>query len=247
MKYTPYSPYKIEIFKQCKAKFKFQYIDKVDYEFVDSENLLKGKIIHKIFEHYDKNFKEILDILKNDKEFISSEFFSNNLIRECFRIFKNFKDNKFGKKIFKLKNLGNEVSCAIDYNLNPVQYFDNNILFRGRIDSIFVDEKKDEVYIIDWKTGKDRSSGKFKQSFLQLISYANWYFSKFPVDTLIIMYYFIEHNRNINMKLYRKDLDKYNKILTKNIENIENCKSFDKNISPLCDYCHFKEYCRGTE
>ena len=73
MKYSPYSFSKIEVFEQCKNKFKLQYIDKIK---TSSSNihLERGTFFHHLLEHTNffskdsKTFPEITLELLSDEE-----------------------------------------------------------------------------------------------------------------------------------------------------------------------------------
>jgi len=100
------------------------------------------------------------------------------------------------------------------------------------------------IKIRDYKTGKDKSSGKYAQTFDQLLYYAAWYFEKFPVDTIIIEYDFVEHIHNPHQKVLTRDnLNEYKKFLLKNILEIEKCVEWDKNVTPLCSWCQYEDHC----
>jgi len=246
MKYSPYSPSAISTFKQCPKKFKFYKIDRIEVPKKDSEALIRGKIIHSFLEHKDKSWKEKIDIIKQEKEIKESKFFNKKIIKDCIEVYDNFLKTELGKEIFSFKNLANELHCGLkieEKQILPCGYNDPIAFFRGKIDGVFVNEETDEVYVIDWKTGKDRSEGIYKQDPEQLLYYGTWYFHNFPVNKIFIKYIFVEHGTHLEYPMFRENINDYNKALLKNINKIEKCKDFYKVESGLCQYCDYYDLC----
>jgi len=108
-----------------------------------------------------------------------------------------------------------------------------------------IKKKSPTVYVKDYKTGRLRNEGPYKTSFDQLMYYAAWYFTNFPVDTIIIEYDFVEHTHEPYRKvLTRANLNKYKKFLIQNILSAEKCTDWDKTESPLCNWCEFEDHCK---
>jgi len=248
MKYNPYSASSLGVFEQCPRKFKYQKIDKIPVEFVKTDALIKGTLIHLLLEYNELSTKDKVQKiknLKNSKEY-KNVHISNELIKESFSIYNNFKKNNLHKELFSKKSLGKEIPCALkieNKSLVPCNFFDKDIIYRGYIDAVFVDEETNIVYIVDWKTGKDKSTGDYKQTPDQLIYYAAWYFSKFPIDTIKVKYIFVEHGTELEYTMTKDRLPYYNKMLLSNISKIEKCQDFEKNETSLCDWCDFQDYC----
>jgi len=244
LKYAPYSASKLAVFDQCKRKFKYKYIDKIKTPFKPSVALTKGNIVHSFLEHHELSLADKILKIKKEKQIIESPFFTKELIKECVNIYTNYLATKQGQDNFNNKTLGNELKIALNKKLEPCEYYSPDALFRGFIDRIDVDLNTDIVYIKDYKTGKNKSEGPYKLTFNQLMYYAAWYFAKFPVDTIIIKYDFVEHNHEPYDKiLTRENLTKYKKFLVKSILGPEKCESWNKNITPLCDWCDFQRHC----
>ena len=246
MKYAPYSPSAISTFQQCPRKFKFYKIEKVQVPKRDTKALTRGKIIHSFLEHQPVSWKEKIDILKKDKDIRTSKYFNKNIIKDCIKVYDDFIQTPLGKEIFSFKNLANELHCGLkieNKQIVPCGYNDMYAFFRGKIDAVFVNENTDEIYVIDWKTGKDRSDGIYKQNPEQLLYYGTWYFHNFPVDKINIKYIFVEHGTYLEYPMYRENMDQYNKVLLQNINNIEKCEDFYKVESGLCQYCDYYDLC----
>jgi RecB family exonuclease len=245
MKYNPYSASALALFEQCPRKFKFYKIDKVKVPWIRTDALVRGEIVHLLLEHYDKDKKfQIQEIKKLQKK---DTAINKDLVKQSFDIYNRFRDTDLGKEILLYKPLGREMKIALkiqDKNLIPCDYKDKDTIFRGMIDAIFVNTETDEVFIIDWKTGKDKSTGDYKQAPDQLLYYASWYFANFPVDNISIMYVFVEHeNKYLKYDLSRDRLSHYNKMLLTNIAKCEREENFEKIESQLCDWCEYQDLC----
>ena len=244
MKYNPYTASSLGTFAQCPRKFKYYKIDKIKVPRVRTDALVRGELIHLFLEHNEddlsKQIPRIKYLQKRDKGI------TKELVKESYDIFTRYKNGPIGKKYLSLKSLGRELKIALkieNKTLVPCKYDDPDAIYRGLIDAVFVDTDTDKVYIIDWKSGKDKSTGTYKQTPDQLLYYASWYFTNFPVDNISIVYAFVEHNTELKYELTRDRVKHYNKLLLKNISEVEKEQQFPKEESPLCDYCDYQDHC----
>jgi hydroxymethylpyrimidine pyrophosphatase-like HAD family hydrolase len=236
MKFIPYSYSKIGTFKQCPYKFKLQYIDKVKIPFETNIALEKGKYIHSLIEHYIKgtkleNFNFSLSTEKDIKEY--DNIFNELKIDGLFQALIANDGERFVEHGFGLK--------LKDGKLIPTNY-KNGELVRGFID--FLKIKNEKAIIVDWKTGKFRED----QDKLQVMIYAIWAFLNFPqIKEVVTIFYFVEHKKITSKTFKREDLPFLVKEFLTIIAKIEKCIEFNKNVSPLCNWCPMKKfgYCNG--
>lgn len=75
--------------------------------------------------------------------------------------------------------------------------------------------------------------------------YAIYFFKAYKnINTIKISYVYVEHTDMENdVQLERKYLNSYISQLKELINNTENDVDFIKNITPLCNWCDFKEHC----
>lgn len=244
MRFAPYSSSRLSLFKQCQRKFKYKYVDKIHVHFEPSVALTRGSILHSLLEHHDSmTLKENIAMLAKDEQIRNSKFYTKAVVKECILIYQNFLKSDIAKEIFAEFKLGTELHCGLNKKLVPCEYLSEDALFRGMIDRITVDKKSNVVRIVDWKSGKDKSTGTYRQPPDQLMNYGSWYFSKFPVDTIIIEYVFVEHNTTLQYTLTRDKLKEYNRALVTDIVSAEKATDFPKTESPLCDFCEFRSHC----
>ena len=241
MKYSPYSVSRIALWNQCPRKFKYSYIDKIPRDIKDPYHLHKGFCTHLFLENHITKMSS-KDLVRQ----IKRENISNDVVEESKEIYKRFIKGSLGERLLSYYPLGTEVEVGLKIDnkkLVTCDFLDSDCIFRGKIDYICVDRDTDKVYVIDWKTGKDKSSGDFSMTPDQLIYYAVWYFHNFPVDEITLMYVFVEHDTKSEFIIKRDALNTYIKFLLRNINNIEKDTSFNKIQNALCYYCEYKGHC----
>jgi len=249
MKYAPYSFSKLGAFYHCPRKFKLQYIDKIKIPFETNIALEKGKYLHHLIECDLTNKNKDFSFELSKKEDIQKydQIFNNFVISPHYSFFKSLKE-KYIEKGFSLKldlsKKGKDKIIPDEYESKSNKNEKENILIRGFIDFLAI--KDDIAIIVDWKTGKFKED----QNEMQLIIYSIWIFLKFPnVKKIEAYFYFVEHNKYVLRTYYREQLNELIKKMVEYIKPVENESKFDKNISPLCDWCPFKKfgYCDGEE
>jgi len=203
----------------CPRKFKYTYVDKIRGP-LDNEALLKGSAIHSSLEQYPLPGTHKLSGKYQD-------------------IVDNFVNSKYSE-LFKVP-YKKEESFGLSHGLEPIKY-SNDALFRGYIDYYTVlGSENHYIRIVDYKTGKYKEP-RF-QNFNQLMFYAIYMFQKYQkINTIEIIYVYVEHLCDNSMVLSREYLGEYKKTLSEHISMVEN-SNFCKNATPLCNYCDFKTIC----
>lgn len=223
MKYNPYSFTRMSMFKQCKRKFKYRYIDKIkDTE--KSYHLEKGKYCHEVLENVHTGIR-----VDKSKYELSEDQYADIDAMLC-----KFLSSDFSTNFIKDINSYNEAQFGIDMYLNVADYDyrDKGLLYLGSVDRInFYDNY---LHLIDWKTGKVKEQSE------QLRHYALWALTEFShIDKVLVSYVFIEHNQAFSEVITRDDVKNIKKELLYSIKDIESEKNFNKNETPLCDYCEY--------
>jgi len=228
---------RIKTFQQCPFKYKLRYIDHEKSELVNIEAML-GKVIH-----------ECLDIL-----------YKENLKRDqLITLFSNRFDSRIQNEPVRI------VKSDIDYREQGIQmiqgYYDNFYLsdnlytleteikitkkfngygFEGIIDRLAMDNLNN-LYIIDYKTGKNITGQKTKQSLL---------YTKLVNDVLemghrIINYWiYLRYNCVKRYIPTTEEINQNIKNLINEIHKIESEADFFPKPSTLCAWCEFKEICQ---
>ena len=191
---------------------------------MDSPALAKGRCVHSIFE-YSGN---VSDEVKN------SEYYQ--ISRD---IYEKFLQSDLKHYVLTDKPKFAEQRIALNKELKPCDYKDKDVLFKGIVDQVLIDN---DLYLNDFKTGK--YVDERWQSYEQLLFYSIYFFIKHPnIQRIFISYLYVEHGLENKMMLERQYLENYKNILSTNISNIENDKTFNANITRLCDFCGFNPIC----
>lgn len=240
MKYKPYSPSKILLYKQCPKRFKYQYIDKVVVEEKPRTALEKGSLIHEILEAnlkgklFQLNKKQYEALTESD--YINVENIINNFITtETFLNIKNSTNKLLVEKFLRL-----------DKDLNPTLEKEKSIL-NGKIDAIIHNDKIGLV--IDWKTGgKDKATiERFPKDEEQLEIYAIWALQVFKLDGIKTKYIYVEHDAIQEKVILKKDLELLKSKYLNMLNEIENCNTWTMNVGLLCSYCDYVDLCKLHE
>lgn len=211
-----FSVSKIQCFKQCKYKYRLQYIEKVEQEHF--EFFKKGSNVHKMFE-----------------TFTVSDTGTDNVVSRFF-------NSEVGKKYFKtIVNAEKEVRIGlkiVNGQIVPCEFKDSDAFFHGIIDVL-----NDNV-ILDYKTGRKKSFKD--QDWMQLMYYAAWLFLKHPeYNEVKISYLYVEHNCENTVTIKRTHVNEILKKMLTNVIEItkyEGNPNEEHKCSWSCDYCS----CRGS-
>lgn len=229
LKYFCYSQNSINTYKSCPLKFKYKYIDKINWKYDDVESrdyyesLRLGRDFHLLCERY---FNEIpLGYIESDK----------------------FK--KWIEKIKKLVPITDDNIYLPEYEL---RYCINGYRLQSKFDLIVIGNNSIEIY--DWKTESRKIDYKNVESRMQTILYMflakevisklegkniesgnikmKYYQPEFDNEAITISYSDEKHNSNRN-----KIINYLNMIQEGNFEGNKNKKH--------CQYCEFNKLCNG--
>jgi len=114
----------------------------------------------------------------------------------------------------------------------------------------------DEIYIIDWKTGK-RIEEKHKKQLLGYASWASYHFEIEPTKINSIVAYLRPSYEEIKMKFNEDDIQEFAIQVKKETEEMYSfCHNVEENIPKdkeefiqttninICKYCNYRELCR---
>jgi len=246
---TIYSHSRLEAFKSCPLKYKFNYIDKIKRE-EEGIEAFSGSRFHKVME---KNYKdlpfreysldELLDFYEDDwdKNYHDKIVIANNE-REA----KDYKER--GKKFIEDyytryypfnqgKVLGVERWVII--NLDD----QGEYKLRGIIDRI--DQAEDGIYEIhDYKTSKSlpeqSKMDEDRQLALYQIGIQNMWNDVYQVE---LVWHYVAFDKEIRSKRTEEELDELKKDTIDLIKKIEATREFLPNESTLCGWCYYQDIC----
>lgn len=233
LEYFTYSQNSINTYKSCPFKFKYKYIDNINWKYDDLGS------------------REYYDSLKYGRDFhlLCERYFSNIPIGKC--------DNKdFNRWINKIKDLlpikeGNIYLPEYEMNLN----------FQGRkivakVDLVIIE--KNQISLWDWKTENQEITYKNAFGRMQSIVYMflaeeiirKSFYSHYKIENISMNYYqpALENKPvtiNYNEKLYEENKKTILNIIN-NIEHadFDNENNINKNKNH-CKYCEFNKLCNS--
>lgn len=232
----------VDTFKQCKYKYYLNKILKLQTKFNEKPDnaLALGTALHTGIEKH--SVKKAID-----------------------NYFKNYKE--INKDVY-LESIQLEVIVNKAINLLPTGIYETPIIdsdFIGFIDMLVSTENENEYDLYDFKYTKNQE--KYLKS-NQLHVYKYW-FEKLNPNKKIRNLYFVFANKikiddNIRKRedcvdyLYRKceeqnidiikiEYDPYKIIdFLLGVKQCSECVEFTKNISKLCNYCDYEDYCKSN-
>jgi len=247
-------------FEKCPLQYKFGFILKVSTR--GKAVFSFGKTMHNTLHDFLKLMNEdkkpeqenlfgekpIKKTNKRDKGFVQLEkLYEKNWIDEWYAD-QNQKDDyyKLGKEIIKefykkfekepprILKVNNQVALEMPFNLKIGEH-----TLYGVIDRI--DEGKDGVVIIDYKTGRSKDKLDFEAK-EQLLIYQIAAEEVLHLKPKQLAYYYLEDGKLASFLGSEKDIAAQKAKITDEIEKIRNSQ-FDPTPGWQCQYCDFKDIC----
>lgn len=225
---TEFSYSRIDTYDMCPAKYFYSYIQKEPRQFGEAAAL--GNIVHAVLEDVVSNTDTLsIENMKDRYRFHAEQIdpenqISSSLIDVGSSIIDEFYDLNEGK-IFDVyeKELG-------------FRFIIGNYIINGFIDR--VDIVDDNVYIVDYKTGKREVAAKDVHANLQLGIYALAASILFPGKIITASLHYLRTNRLKSHTYSAEDLNNVKEVLIKKINRIIN----DNNFTPtknerICSFC----------
>lgn len=248
---TIYSHSKLSTFEQCKQKYKFKYIDKIQPDFEQSIEAHLGSSVHNTLEWL---YTEVLK--KNTPSLDQVILKYTDFWQE------NYKENfKIVKQEFKPEDYFNKgVRFLITYYIEHQPFEDNTIETEkkvnfvldedfpykiiGYIDRLTHDKERNLYEIHDYKTANTLPSKEKFETDRQLALYGLALKQIFGKDIKIkLVWHYLEHNKKIVSERTEQQFEQLRQDILKLIQEIKSTKSFDANTSMLCEWCEYKSSC----
>ncbi len=246
---------KAKTFKECQAKFKFAYIEKLPRK--ERDYHIFGKFLHEILEKFHK------ELLNGNTDLI------NIVMSKCFKsAYETFKEKLNADQIKEAKDIITKYLIKLDLdkkNGNESQILavekefyiniNDRILLNGFIDRVEIGNDN-ILHVGDYKTSllldKRNLEGiftdsekykRYKKDIFQLKTYA---FVMMLEDTSLnkikVSYIMLRHNFHLIEKVFdREEIMKVGNELVEYANKIEEEKLYRPKISPLCSYCEYAE------
>jgi len=233
---------KAKTFDDCKAKYRFNYIERLPRKTWSFH--VFGKFAHKILEHF------------HEARLEGDPRPDHELMSWCFKAaaneFKKDLTSDQKKKGFEISNeyltvLAQKRSMGTLPEVTGVErkfYVDigGEVLLNGMIDVEQIDPDG-VLHLADYKTSK--STKYVKKDFFQLMTYAFVLCVEDPsIKRIRVSYVMLRHGfAHITKEFDREEIMKIQDKLLKYAEDIKGEKLYRPNTTPLCSYCDFAEHC----
>lgn len=230
---------KIKTFKDCKAKFRYTYLEKLPRK--EWDHHVFGKFLHEVLENF---YKEIQNGSSQSK---------NMLLTDCTkRAYANWKTKlnsdqiKESKEILQgfLNRLATTDKRASILGVEKEFYIgiDDKILLNGFIDRIQLDADG-IIHVSDYKTTKHKKY--LKNDFFQLLTYAFVMCLEDPtIKKIRTSYIMLRHDFEYIIKEYTRDeVMSIEKTFLDYAESIQSERLYRPNPTPLCKFCDHLDIC----
>ncbi len=227
------------MFKYCKKRFKYKYIDKIKCNLIKSHYLSFGTTIHNTLSEYNnlpsqlQSYESLTSLLK--KHWISEGYDSLenekvHFVKAQDMLLDYFNDRKDSGAVI----LNEEM---IYRNINK------NLTICGKIDRVYVNEDN-KIEVLDYKTANSFSPIIDIYNDVQLPIYS--LLLKYKLDTFpkVISYYYLNFNNKVSIDLDKKVIDYCLLQLKKVISEIYYESEFPCNPSSRCSsFCEYFTHC----
>lgn len=237
---------KTKTFLDCKAKYKFAYVEKLPRK--DWEFHTFGKFCHKVLEDFHNAYiengstepynVEMANAWRSAwKEYKAS--MTSEMKKDCWAIIDQYL-RKISKppSDTKIVPVSNILSCEKKFEIN----IDNKIVLNGMIDRIQIDADG-VIHVCDYKTVKNKKY--LKNDFFQLLTYAYVIISEDPsIERVRASYILLRHDfEYITTEFTVPEIlaisDKY----LEYADQIQIEDEFKPNPTALCNFCDYLNLC----
>ncbi len=245
---SDYSITKIDSFKQCRCKYKLQYIDRIKVDRTKSIETFMGSRVH-----------ETLEKLYRDKTFCKTDSLEE-LMDFYDRIWdENYDDSvTIAKKEYTADNYRETGrKCITDYYKSHEPFEEMKIigletedlltLPNGRTYSIRIDKlgcKGNDYYVCDYKTNQKLKTREEADADRQLAMYSVWVKKNFPdAANVYLIWHMLRFDKDVTSERTDAELSELVDQIVGEIDEIESCTDWSPNVTALCDYCEFRNHC----
>jgi|GEM_PF-1750037 len=245
VKAKPISYTMISSYNKCPWMFKAIYIDNLDRYEVKTDALVIGQIVHTIIEEFINNWKV--------KPTASPQKLLDEAIQKYLPTLKDgLKDEVIGIlnnldlgiiEMLRGKDVESEKAVALDINLNPVDFFSPDAVWRGKFDFVWIDEFLGArvVNILDFKTNREATADPLQLQFYAFL--AHHYYKLEPVDMVNLYFWYLrqEGQKAIihTTAKYSEHVDEFIAMPAKLFEQSE----YPATPGEHCRYCSVAHHC----
>lgn len=229
----------INIFRNCKRRFRYKYIDKVNILSPKSHYLSFGTCLHETLAEFNtlplklQTYENSVPILQKHwcsegYEYIEDE---ENYFLKAEKMLKNYCEDR--------KDLGN-ILLSEEFVHKDIA---RNLSICGKLDKVYGNDNN-KIEILDYKTGESYSPIIDLHNDIQLPIYLLLLRYRLGIYPEVISYYYISFNNKVSMEV-TKEVKEYCLSQLKNIiSEIYYETKFSFNPTPCCQTgCEFFQHC----
>lgn len=225
---TRFTPSKLKTLLDCKRKFYYKYVRKID----NKEEKNRGISIH---EALHKTLITPPESLESYEEKLFSTLYKEASVKERFDLEVEWEESlrRFCKKDFETLQ---RYSRELETWLSEIEV--NGFYLSSNVDRL--DKNDEEIILIDYKTNRDVSQLLKDDHNFQLLFYALWAKKNHAEKNIITGFYDLKNSHFIEVDAFEKESALYEALesLPKENMNYEKCED-----SKLCYYCEYQTAC----
>jgi RecB family exonuclease len=232
---------KTKTFEDCKAKFKFCYIEKLPR--IDRDFHIFGKYLHQVLENFHRALiedpskrEDWLPVMEAAWDAAYNEYsdqMTGLQYKEAREIVEEY------KAILKEEGVPNVIAVEKPFYIN----LNNKVLLNGFIDRIQIDPDG-MIHVGDYKTTKDK---KYLKDFFQVMTYCYALCLEDPsIKRFRASFILLRHGFDyLTQEFTREEVISVAEKFLKAASEIEDEKLWRPNPQFLCKYCDYLDHCKS--
>lgn len=241
-----YSYSRLSCFRQCRLKYRFQYIDKIKTEIEQTIEAFMGSRVHDALEKLYKDLKyEKLNTVEELIRFYDSEWekhWSDNIVivkKDLTRENYQMMGEKYIREFYTTYQPFDQ-GKTIGLETQKFVALDEQYQMHVRIDRLAL---SDDVYEIhDYKTSNSLPTQEEIEKDTQLLLYAYGVRKMYPDARKIkLIWHYLAFDKELSRMA--DGLEELRLNILENIKEVEASRDFEPEKSPLCDWCQYIRIC----
>lgn len=247
-----YSPSKINTFRDCRLKYKYQYIDRLPSD-IENIEAFRGKRVHETLEEFyrfikdgsvkdlewvlakyeelwNKNYTDTVKIVK--KELSAQDYFNKgkDALIDYYNHYKPFNETKI---VSTERQINFSVKCdGKEYS------------FTGILDRLDWNDKTNMFEIHDYKVTNTLMTQEEADKDWQLGLYHVALKENWPdIERVKLVWHSLLFNKELVSYRTEKELKELQAQVAEKVTDIETCQDFSPRKSALCSWCDFQNIC----
>ena len=244
-----YSYSKLGTFDQCKLRYKYQYIDRLETEVENTVEAFMGDLVHRALEKLYKDLKfqkmnSLQDLLDYYNDTWAKEW--NDAIVIVRKDYESENFRKMGEKFItdyynRFKPFDQDRTIGLE-TMRKIE-IEPGFLFHIRVNRLAVD--KEGVYEIhDYKTSNSLPTQEDAENNLQLAIYAYGVKKMYPdAKKTRLIWHYLAFDKDVIVEKTNEELEEIKNSMVAKMHEAEACTEFPAQVSALCDWCLFRQHC----